>query len=154
GWAMGSGGVRLKGGQDLTLGLYYRSDNADNVAMATFLQAMYQQIGIKLDLHGLSQSGYFDAVRQGQHHLQFWWETGTDPYAVSVLFYSANADGGTNRNRYKNADMDSLIDRAAATTDTNGRKQLYAQIQKTVLDEAIMVFYADPLNLFAATRGK
>jgi peptide/nickel transport system substrate-binding protein len=154
GWVKGSGAVRQKGGQDLTLAMYYRSDNSDFAAMATFLQAIYQQIGINIDLHGLSQSGYFDAVRQGMHNLQFWWETGTDPDVVRVLFYGANADGGTNRNRYKNAEMDQLIDQAAGTTDSSKRTQLYAQIQKKVLDEAVMAFFADPLNIFAAAKSK
>lgn len=154
GWKMGSGGVRQKGGQDLTLGLYYRADNSDFVAMATFLQSMYAQIGIKIDLHGLSQGGYFSAVRVGQHHLQFWWEPDTDPDVVRILLYSKNADGGTNRNRYKNAEMDKLIDDAAATTDPAKRKQLYSQIQMKALRESIMIGFADPLDLFAYQKGK
>ena len=154
GWKLGSGGVRQKGGQDLTLGLYYRADNSDFVAMATFLQSMYAQIGIKIDLHGLSQGGYFSAVRAGQHHLQFWWEPDTDPDVVRILLYSKNADGGTNRNRYKNAEMDKLIDDAAATADPAKRKQLYSQIQMKALRESVMVAFSDPLDLFAYLKGK
>jgi len=154
GWKMGSGGVRQNNGQDLVLGLYYRSDNPDFTAMATFLQASYQQIGVKLDLHGLAQAGYFDAVRQGQHHLQFWWGPGTDPDIVRQYFYSANANGGTNRSRYKNPDMDKLVDDAAGTTDAEKRKQLYAQVQMKALNEGIMVFFSDPLNIFAYQKSK
>jgi len=154
GWKMGSGGVRQKNGQDLTLGMYYRADNSDFTNMATFLQSMYAQIGIKIDLHGLSQGGYFSAVRAGQHHLQFWWEPDLDPDVVRILLYSKNADGGTNRNRYKNAEMDKLIDDAAATTDPAKRKQLYSEIQMKTLREAVMVAFADPLDLFAYQKGK
>ena len=154
GWKMGPNGVRQKGGQDLKLSLYYRSDNSDFVGMATFLQSMYAPIGINIDLHGLSQGGYFSAVRAGQHHLQFWWQPDVDPDVVRVMLYSTNADGGTNRNRYKNAEMDSLIDAAAATTDSAKRKQLYAQIQMKVLRESIMIGYADPLDLFAYQKGR
>jgi peptide/nickel transport system substrate-binding protein len=154
GWKMGSSGVRQKDGKDLVLGVYYRSDNADFAGMATFCEASYQQIGVKLDLHGLAQAGYFDAVRQGQHHIQFWWGPGTDPDILRQFYHSSNADGGTNRNRYKHADMDKLINDAAGTTDPEKRKQLYAQIQKKVLDEAIMVFFSDPLNIFAYQKAK
>ena len=154
GWKMGSGGVRQKNGQDLTLGMYYRADNSDFTNMATFLQSMYAQIGIKIDLHGLSQGGYFSAVRAGQHHLQFWWEPDLDPDVVRILLYSKNADGGTNRNRYKNAEMDKLIDDAAATTDPAKRKQLYSEIQMKTLRESVMVAFADPLDLFAYQKGK
>jgi peptide/nickel transport system substrate-binding protein len=154
GWKMGPGGVRKKDGQDLALALYYRSDNPDFTAMATFLQSMYQQIGIRVDLNGLAQAGYFNAVRAGQHNLQFWWDTRTDPDVVRILLYSANANGGTNRNRYKNAEMDTLIDDAAGTTDPAKRKRLYSQIQMKTLQEAIMVFFADPLNVFAIQKAK
>ena len=154
GWKMGPGGVRRKDGQDLTLALYYRSDNPDFAAMATFLQSMYQQIGIKIDLQGLAQAGYFNAVRAGQHNLQFWWDTRTDPDVVRILLYSANANGGTNRNRYKNAEMDTLIDEAAGSSDPAKRKRLYTQIQMKTLQEAIMVFFADPLNVFAYQKAK
>lgn len=154
GWKMGSGSVRQKNGQDLVLSLYYRADNTDFTGMATFLLSMYQEIGVKLDLQGLSQAGYFDAVRAGKHNVQFWEETDTDPDVVRILFYGANADGGTNRNRYKNADMDKLIDDAAGTTDSAKRIALYSQIQMKALNEAIMVFFADPLNIFALTKSK
>jgi peptide/nickel transport system substrate-binding protein len=154
GWKAGAGGVRQKDGQDLALDMYYRADNTDFTAMATFLQSMYTQIGIKIELHGLSRAGYFDAVRAGKHHLQFWWETDPDPDVVRILLYSKNADGGTNRNRYKNDEMDTLIDQAAATTDPAKRKQLYSRIQMKALREAIMVPFSDPLNIFAYRKGK
>jgi len=154
GWKMGPSGVRQKGSQDLVLEMYYRSDDSDFVGMATFMQAIYGQIGIKIDLQGLSQAGYFNAVRAGQHNLQFWWETAADPDVVRILLYSKNADGGTNRNRYKNADMDHLIDQAAATTNPVQRKQLYAEIQMKTLQEAIMVPISDPLNIFAYGKAR
>jgi len=88
------------------------------------------------------------------HNLQFWNETTTDPDVVRELLYSTNADGGTNRNRYKNADMDKLIDQAAGTTDPAQRTQYYAQIQKKVLDEAIMVPFANVVSLFAYQKNK
>jgi peptide/nickel transport system substrate-binding protein len=154
GWKMGPNGVRRKDGQDLTLALYYRSDNADFTAMATFLQGMYQPIGITVELNGLAQAGYFNAVRAGQHNLQFWWDSRTDPDVVRILLHSANANGGTNRNRYKNAEMDALIDEAAGTSDVAKRKRLYTQIQMKTLQEAVMVFFADPLNVFAYQKAK
>jgi ABC-type transport system substrate-binding protein len=97
---------------------------------------------------------HFNAVRAGQHNLQFWWDTRTDPDMVRMLLYSANANGGTNRNRYKNAEMDKLIDDAAGTTDPARRKRLYTEIQMKVLREAVMVFFADPLNVFAYQKAK
>lgn len=136
-------------GTKLVIDHYYQADNALSQQMADYMKADLAKVGIDVELHGLSRSGYFDAVRSGQHNTQNWWETATDPDVVRILFYSKNAGGGTNRNNYINADMDKLIDQASATTDPQKRAELYGQIQKKVKDEAIMVFYDDPDTLYA-----
>jgi peptide/nickel transport system substrate-binding protein len=152
GWKLNaSTGIREKDGKPLVIQHYYRADNPLGAAMATFMKADLAKVGIDVELNGLAQAGYFDAVRSGKHNTQNWWETATDPDVVRILFYSANADGGTNRNRYKNPAMDKLIDQAAGTTDAQERVKLYAQIQKLAADDAIMVFYNDPLLLYAHT---
>lgn len=150
GWVQGSGDFRERDGETLTIGCYYRSDNSGMVSMATFLQANYAEIGIDFELHPLAQGGYFDAVRTGQHHIQFWWGPATDPDGVfRPFFHSSNADGGTNRNRYVNPEVDELIDEAAGATDPEVRSEIYSTLQHRVLDEAIMVFFAEPMNIYA-----
>ncbi len=150
GWRLSTAtGVREKDGLPLKLGLYFRSDSDNARNMATFLQGNLKPVGIQLDLQGLARAGYFDAVRAGKHHMQFWWESHGDPDVLRILVHSSNANGGTNRSRYKNAEMDRLIDDAAAQTDVEKRKALYSQIQNKLLDEAVMIFFADPLSIFA-----
>lgn len=150
GWRMNTAtGVREKGGLPLKLGFYFRSNDDNSRNMETFVQSNLKPVGIQIDPQGLARAGYFDAVRAGKHHMQFWWESHGDPDVVRILVYSSNANGGTNRNRYKNAEMDQLIDDAAAQTDTEKRKALYSQIQNKILDDAVMVFFADPLSIFA-----
>lgn len=148
GWKMNtSTGIREKDGKPLKLGFYFRGDDNRSKEMSTFLQNNWKQIGVDLDLQGLERAGYFDAVRAGKHHMQFWWETATDPDVVRILFYSANADGGTNRNRYKNAEMDKMIDEAAAESNPEKRAELYHEIQAKALNEAIMIYLANPLTI-------
>jgi len=144
-------GVREKDGQDLVIKHYYRADSPLSQQMADYMLSDLAKVGIKVELNGLSRAGYFDAVRAGEHHTQNWWDTGTDPDVVRILFYSKNAGGGTNRNNYENPEMDELIDQAAGEADPAARVELYQQIQKKVMDEAIMVFYNDPMTLYAHT---
>jgi peptide/nickel transport system substrate-binding protein len=119
--------------------------------MATFMQADLAKVGIEVQLNGLARAGYFDAVRSGQHNSQNWWDTQTDPDGVfRTLFHSSNADGGTNRNRYKNPEMDKLIDDAAGSADPATRIELYKQIQKLAADDAIMVYFNDPYLLYGS----
>jgi peptide/nickel transport system substrate-binding protein len=150
GWVDTNGdGIRERDGQDLTIGHYYQADSNVSQQMADYMKANLAEVGINVELNGLSRSGYFDAVRAGEHNTQNWWETATDPDVVRVLFYSSNAGGGTNRNNYVNEEMDNLIDQAAAAADPQRRAELYSQIQKKVKDAAIMVFYNDPMTLYA-----
>ena len=153
GWKL-DGDVRKKNGEELVIKMDYRADQPVNVGQATFLQAALGQIGMKVELNGLAQAGYFDAVRRGDHNMQPWWGPATDPDVVRQDYYSKNADGGTNRSRYKNPEMDKMIDEAAGFTDPEKRKQAYAAIQKKVLDEAIMIFIADSKNVFATQKAR
>jgi ABC-type transport system substrate-binding protein len=49
--------------------------------------------------------------------------------------------------------MDKLIDDAAGEADPAQRVELYKQIQKKVMDDALMVFYNDPMTLYAHTKA-
>ena len=150
GWKDTNGdGIREKDGKPLTIGHYFRADSPTGPAEGAFLKDNMAKIGIDVQLNGLARSGYFDAVRAGKHNTQGWWETGTDPDVVRVLFHSSNAHGGTNRNNYINPEMDKLIDDAAAEPDMVKRCQLYSTLQQKVKDEAIMEFWADPSILYA-----
>lgn len=151
GWVDNGSGVRQKNGKPLTLGFYFQSNNNMSTLEAQYFQSDMAKIGIQVTLNGLANAGYFDAVRSGKHHFQLWNETATDPDVVRILLYSTNAGGGTNRNNYVNPAMDKLIDQAAGTTDQAQRLQLYAQIQKLVEDQAIMVNFEDPELLYANT---
>ena len=149
GWVLGSDGIRVRDGQRLVIQHYYRADSSIMVQVADYMKGDLAAVGIDVELNGLSGPGYFDAVRAGQHHTQNWWDPFTDPNSMRILFHSDNADGGTNRNRYRSAEMDELLERGAATPDPAERLEIYAAIQRKVLDEAIMVFYNDPASLYA-----
>jgi peptide/nickel transport system substrate-binding protein len=152
GWKLNSTtGIREKDGAPLVIQHYFRSDNPLGQAMATFMKADLAKVGIDVELNGLARAGYFDAVRTGQHNTQNWWDTQTDPDGVvRTLFHSSNADGGTNRNRYKSPEMDKLIDEAAGSSDPAKRVELYKEIQKLADDDAVMVYYNDPYLLYGS----
>lgn len=154
GWVDSDGdGIRERDGVPLQIQHWYRSDSPLNVSIATFLQANLATVGIDFVLNGAAQAGYFDAVRSGQHNTQGWWDTWTDPGGLSVLFSSANADGGTNRNRYRSEAMDALLAEGAGTADAEARAAVYAEIQKLAADDAIMVYLNDPYLFYASSAN-
>ncbi len=153
GWRLGPDGVRVKDGQRLRLDFYLQPPQKHQ-EMAQFVQASLRQVGIEIVLHVQARAAYLDAVRQGRHHIQFWWDTGTDPgQMLRILFHSSNAGGGTNRNNYRNAEMDRLIDQIAAIADPVRRREVVVRAQHKVIDEAVMVYLADPPSLYAHDRS-
>lgn len=154
GWRPGPDGIRVKDGQRLNLDFFLQTTPQKNVEMAAFIQASLKQVGINVNLNVLARAGYLDAVRQGRHHFQFWWDTGTDPgQMLRILFHSRNAGGGTNRNNYRNAEMDQLIDQIGAVAEPVKRKEVIVKAQQKVIDEAVMVYLADPPSLYAHDRS-
>lgn len=150
GWQMGPDGTRVKGGQRLSLNFYFRTENPKLREMTAFIQANLRPLGFEIQLIGQAGPAYFQSVRTGLHHIQYWWETGTDPGQIlRVLFHSSNAGGGTNRNNYRNAEMDALIEQIGGEANPQKLKELLVKAQAKVLDEAIMVFLVDPPSLYA-----
>ncbi|MDR7544236.1 MAG: ABC transporter substrate-binding protein [Armatimonadota bacterium] len=154
GWRLGPDGIRVRGGERLRLEFYLQPTPQKNQEMAAFIQANLKQVGIEVNLNVLARAGYLDAVRQGRHHLQYWWDTGTDPgQMLRILFHSRNAGGGTNRNNYRNPEMDRLIEQIEATADPARRRELIARAQQKAIDDAVMVYLADPPSLYAHDRS-
>ena len=153
GWQMGPDGIRVKGGQRLQVDYYFRTENPKLREMTAFIQAQMRPVGVDVQLRGLAGPAYFQAVRTGLHHVQYWWDTGTDPgQMLRILFHSSNAGGGSNRNNYRNAEMDTLIDQIGAEGNPQKRRELLVKAQQKALDEQVMMFLTDPPSLYAHQR--
>jgi peptide/nickel transport system substrate-binding protein len=70
--------------------------------------------------------------------------TGDADFTLGRLYHSR-----ANRNGYKNPDLDKILDDAVATVDQNRRKDLYAQANKIIWDDAVGIFPAELSNVFA-----
>jgi peptide/nickel transport system substrate-binding protein len=70
--------------------------------------------------------------------------TGDGDFTLGRLYHSR-----ANRNGYKNPDLDKILDDAVATVDQNRRKELYAQANKIIWDDAVGLFPAELNNVFA-----
>ena len=136
GWKPGPDGIRVKDGQRLKI-IWETIIDARPVEQ---LQAQMKQVGIEvepnlapLNLHvGIGQKG------EGYNLIQLRYVTG-DPDVMRVIYYSKNIGIGFNWSLYSDPALDKILEDAAATTDLNKRKELYAQSQKIVMDQALTV---------------
>jgi len=72
------------------------------------------------------------------------------PATAAVLYYMYHTDNiktHYNGNGYSNPSLDGLINQAAVTSDQNARKQLYADAQEIISDEALALpLFLEPLQ--------
>jgi peptide/nickel transport system substrate-binding protein len=152
GWIMNDEtGIRERDGVPLAIA-HWSPDRPLNAATAQFLQEDLLAVGIDFQLNLADIAAYLEVVRAGEHNTQQWWDTQTDPDGVfRTLFHSSNAGGGTNRNNYRSDEMYAMIDAAVGIGDIDARAAAYAAIQQKAADDVIMVYFNDPVVLFAST---
>ena len=152
GWVMSDEtGIRERDGAPLSIE-HWSPDRPLSAATAQFLAEDMAALGIDFQINLADIAAYLTVVRAGEHNTQQWWDTQTDPDGVfRTLYQSSNAGGGTNRNNYRNDDMDAMIDAAVGIGDLEARAAAYADIQQKLADEVVMAYFNDPVVLYAST---
>jgi peptide/nickel transport system substrate-binding protein len=73
------------------------------------------------------------------------WFSYADPDVLRTIFYSKNI-GAFNRGQYNNPEVDTMLEDAAASSDPEERKDLYSQVQKQVLEDAVVIPLVDTIT--------
>ena len=105
-------------------------------------------MGIALDIRTFEFATFFSDVTHGLFQLYSlrWIGGNEDPDIFEYVFHSAKfPPNGANRGYFADPRVDALIDQARHELDQNTRKQLYAEIQRTLADELpyINLWYFD-----------
>ncbi len=114
-------------------------------AMAESIQASLHDIGIDVKVNPLERAAARDLIKQNKYDVGFMWFSYADPDVLRTIFYSKNVDA-FNRAKYQVPEVDKMLEDAAATTDDNKRKTLYAQIQQRVLKDLATVPLVDTIT--------
>jgi peptide/nickel transport system substrate-binding protein len=127
----------------------YRADRPKEKALAEAMQQSLDKVGIKLTLKGYPQGDYFklyagkpDFVKQEKLGLlatgwQADWVDGFGFLQQIVDSRVIRASGGNNNLGVRVPEVDALLDQALLETDTARRNDIWGQIDKKVLDEAL-----------------
>jgi peptide/nickel transport system substrate-binding protein len=146
GWAKGSDGIRVKGGQRFSFEI---NTNAGNKVRENLIQVMQQQwkeIGVEATPRPISFQTLVTQLRS-THTFQVILlgisNNDTDPDQTTLWTSKGIGAGGLNGMQYKNPDVDKLMADALQTTDRKVRKPLYDKIQNILADElpASILFY-------------
>lgn len=129
----------------------YRTERPKEKALAEAMQQSLGKVGIKLTLKGYPQGDYFklyagkpDFVkREGLGLLAGGWQADwVDGFGFLQQIVDSRvirATGGNNNLGVALPAVDGLLDRALLETDTAKRNDLWGQIDRTVMDEALIL---------------
>jgi peptide/nickel transport system substrate-binding protein len=76
--------------------------------------------------------------------------SGSDPALLGTTYLSANAEGGFNWSKMRDAELDRLLTSAITELDTSDRLALYAEAQIRIMDLSLVLPIRDYVNLNAA----
>jgi peptide/nickel transport system substrate-binding protein len=141
--------VAESGLTDITFELLNRA-NSFWPLLGQLIQADLAAVGITVNLQSLEDAEFFDRVGSGevQAFINDWtWDNGDPDNVMYSLFTHERA---VTRMGYKNETVNELNLEAQVTADPDARAALYAEAQKLIMDDAIMVVLGYPEKAIGA----
>jgi peptide/nickel transport system substrate-binding protein len=122
------------------------TNTADDIQLGEAYKDQLAQVNIAVKLETLEFQTLLDRSYAGNFQAHTGnWSGGPDPDDNVYSYFRSG--GGTNRGKYKNELVDTLLDQARTTTDREKRKQSYNQLAKIITDEAPMIFVQHPAEI-------
>ncbi len=138
GWKMGAGGVREKNGRALELHFITLLEPDLEVAV----QAAVKDVGMRLNVERVTKAKQDEMVMHSQYNVgEIRW-VAVDPSVLDIPFSSRNVPAPGkfkfNWSRFGSPELDRMLRSADGLIDTKQRHAVLADIQKFVLDRALM----------------
>jgi peptide/nickel transport system substrate-binding protein len=118
--------------------LSFKTTNIDlRRRIAEALKEQLQKVGIELEIRSYEWGTFFSDVKKGNFHLySLAWVGVIDPDVQYQLFHSTSMPpAGDNRGRYRNSEVDRLLERGRITFDEAERKRIYSDLQNILADD-------------------
>ena len=119
------------------------SDDPETVTIGQIIADNLAPLGITVNIRTLDFPTWL--AEQGEGNFDMYvlsWVGNIDP---EEFYYSQHHTGATfNFQGYSNAEVDRLLDEARTETDTDARKDLYAQAATIIADEASYIYLYNP----------
>ena len=133
--------------------LTYNSPRGYNPAganLAVAVQGYLKKVGIEADVRQMEIGAYLSSVRSGNFQgigLQgFTGDNGDPDNFLNALFGAGNIPVN-NWSHYNNPEVEKLLAQALVVPEQSKRAEIYAQIQKVILDDAPWIFINSTLQV-------
>lgn len=117
------------------------------------MQHQLKQVGVDMRSREMTFSNALGEVADGDYHLIPFLFSSSDPDIIRTTFHSSNIEGGFNWSKFSDSQLDTWLDEGEQEMDPARRRQIYAEIQQRIMEQAIIVPIRDYVNLNAAQAG-
>jgi peptide/nickel transport system substrate-binding protein len=164
GYPVGGDGIRADAqGNRLSFRLLYRNDSPESQKSSEFVQAYFGDVGVDVQLKGVSEDALYEIVGQGNFDMFEWgWGVEPDPnFMLSTFTCGARSyeeDGSIYANLsdsfYCNEDYDRLFGEQATETDFAARQAIVLEMQQMLYDAGVylITYYANGLQAYRNDR--
>ena len=127
--------------------------NAGGAKVAEIVQQQLAQVGINLSIQTLETATFYDGVFNGTYDIAII-RTGFEPDASSYdVMFTEEGLGNLNYSQYVNPEIQSMLNEAMSTVDTEARAELYRQAMELAEQDAIYVPLYEYPDLWAQNIG-
>jgi peptide/nickel transport system substrate-binding protein len=119
--------------------------------VAQMLQDQWRTLGLRVNLKGVpTRGGLLEEVESGEYNLVAYYSFGMDASLLDQFYIT---DAPNNWFNYSNPDLDLLLANANREMDLAARRDLYAQAQRIIMQDALVLPIRDYVNLNAVSTG-
>jgi peptide/nickel transport system substrate-binding protein len=130
------------------------STDRDAVSNALVLKDQLARVGVELHIRSLEFPTFYADIQKGNFDcFSLRWMAVTEPSLMNRAFHSKETPPGRNRGFYANAELDAVLDRAAAETNRERRRALYWRAQEIVARDRPYLSLWYPDNVVVATSS-
>lgn len=127
--------------------VYKTSNNAQRIRIATVLRDFLNRVGFDVAIRSYDWGTFYGDIKAGRFQMYtLAWVGIKSPDIFRYVFHSRSIPpAGANRGRYRNPEVDRLIEAAAVAEDFATRQRLYRRIQEILLEDLpyVPLWYED-----------
>lgn len=141
--------------QGFSTELWYSANDPVAERVATVIQSMLGQIGIRVQLRAMEWGAYLNATRDPKHDLYLLGWTNVTQDGSELVYPNLHGDnmGASNRSFYNNPEVNRLIEESRRVTDQRARLDILHRINQMLIDDVAWVTLYHQNNLLAYRRG-
>lgn len=122
--------TEVLGDNEVRVSMIYPGVSPETDTVAQYLQAQLGEIGLRVRLERLSVPAYIDRIGRGSYDLVLmgFVAKDDDPIAILGSWFVGEKSGLENPARYRNVEIDRLLEEAQSTRETTERAALFRRV--------------------------